>query len=79
MMILADKKSNVGYLSLFEGYLSKSAKEMIGYHVAVQTTRSVLQGKITSVTPDHIVLDVKGVPFYVRVQQIVWISPTIAK
>ena len=79
MMCVADKKSHVGYISHFEGYLNEKAKDLFGYHVAVQTTRNVLTGKIASVTPDHIVLDVKGVPFYIRVQQIVWISPTIAK
>ncbi|WP_424513320.1 DUF2642 domain-containing protein [Psychrobacillus psychrotolerans] len=44
--------------------------------IAIQTTRSTMQGILKGIAPDHLVLDVSGTPFYIRIQQIVWISPT---
>nr|WP_318010807.1 DUF2642 domain-containing protein [Bacillus sp. RAR_GA_16] len=43
--------------------------------ITVQTTNGSLQGMLQSVMPDHIVLKVKETPFFVRIQQIVWVFP----
>ncbi|WP_342600941.1 YuzF family protein [Psychrobacillus sp. FSL H8-0483] len=67
--------SNVEFVSNFEGYVYQAAYSLVGKKIAVQTTNSTLQGKLSHVAPDHLVLDVSGVPFYIRTQQIVWITP----
>lgn len=68
-------QAKVEFVSNFEGYVYQAAKGLKGKMIAVQTTRSTIQGKLAGVAPDHIVMDVSDTPFYIRTQQIVWISP----
>ncbi|WP_277585356.1 YuzF family protein [Psychrobacillus antarcticus] len=70
-------QANVEFVSQFEGYVYQAAMGLQGKMIAVQTTRSTMQGTLKSIAPDHLVIDVSGTPFYIRTQQIVWISPII--
>ncbi|MBD7945261.1 MULTISPECIES: DUF2642 domain-containing protein [Psychrobacillus] len=74
-----DETVSVEYVSPFEGHVFQAAQSLMGTNIAVQTTKNILQGKLTMVAPDHIVVSVGGVPFYVRIQAIVWITPNIPK
>ncbi|MCM3359127.1 MULTISPECIES: YuzF family protein [unclassified Psychrobacillus] len=74
-----NERSSVEFVSPFDGYVFQAAESLIGTNIAVQTTKNILQGKLTAVAPDHLVVNVGGVPFYVRIQAIVWISPNISK
>ena len=67
-------QSTVEFVSQFEGYVYQAAKGLKDKMIAVQTTRSILQGVLKDVAPDHLVIDVSGTPFYIRIQQIVWIT-----
>lgn len=69
-------QGTVEFVSQFEGYVYQAAKGLKDKMIAIQTTRSTMQGILKGVAPDHLVLDVSGTPFYIRIQQIVWISPT---
>ncbi len=69
-------QSTVEFVSQFEGYVYQAAKGLKDKMIAIQTTRSTMQGILKGIAPDHLVLDVSGTPFYIRIQQIVWISPT---
>lgn len=46
-----------------------------GQMITVETTKGSLRGKLSTVMPDHIVIEVKDTPFFVRIQQIVWVFP----
>ncbi|MEK3953425.1 Protein of unknown function [Psychrobacillus psychrotolerans] len=69
-------QGTVEFVSQFEGYVYQAAKGLKDKMIAIQTTRSTMQGILKGIAPDHLVLDVSGTPFYIRIQQIVWISPT---
>lgn len=68
---------SVEYVSNFEGYFYQVASTLVGKQIAVQTTRSTIQGTLSNVTPDHIVVLVSKVPFYIRNQEIVWVTQSI--
>ena len=75
-MNMNDKpQATVEFVSHFEGYVYQVAKGLKDKMIAVQTTRSIVQGKLKGIAPDHLVIDVSGTPFYIRIQQIVWITP----
>lgn len=72
-----NSQPNVEFVSNVESYLYQQLMSLNGQHIAVQTTRSTLQGILTMLTPDHIVLDVSGTPFFIRNQQIVWVTQAL--
>lgn len=75
-MNMNDKQQpKVEFVTHFEGYVYQAAKGLKDKMIAVQTTRSIIQGKLQGVAPDHLVIDVSGAPFFIRIQQIVWITP----
>ena len=55
-------------------YLYETVRMMVGQSVAVQTVKNVQQGILTSVLPDHIVVEVCHTPFFIRMEEIVWIT-----
>lgn len=67
-------QSTVEFVSSFEPYLYHLLQTLSGKRVAVQTRNSTIQGNLTMVTPDHIVVDVSSSPFYIRNQEIVWVT-----
>ena len=70
-------QATVEFVSHFEGYVYQAAMGLQDKMIAVQTTRSTIQGTLKGIAPDHLVIDVSGTPFFIRTQQIVWISPII--
>lgn len=55
-------------------YLYETVRMMVGQSVVVQTVKNVQQGILTSVLPDHIVVEVCQTPFFIRMEEIVWIT-----
>ena len=62
-------------VSSVDPYVYQTLMSIEGRMITVQTTNGSLQGMLQSVMPDHIVLEVNGTPFFVRIQQIVWVFP----
>ncbi|EMA6343511.1 DUF2642 domain-containing protein [Bacillus cytotoxicus] len=48
---------------------------MVGRRIIVETIRGSVNGTLRSVKPDHITLEEKEIPIFVRMQQIVWFTP----
>lgn len=48
--------------------------ECLNKNIVVQTTNNPVQGKLTQVMPDYIVVTVQRTPFYIRMEKIVWIT-----
>ncbi|MFK3961554.1 YuzF family protein [Guptibacillus hwajinpoensis] len=62
-------------ISSVDPYVYQTLMSIEGRMITVQTTNGSLQGMLQSVMPDHIVLQVNETPFFVRIQQIVWVFP----
>lgn len=61
-------------------YLYETLKAMVGQPVAVQlSAMQVQQGILRAVLPDHIVLLVCQVPFFIRMDEIVWVTVLSAR
>lgn len=63
------------FMSLFDPYLYHTLHEQIGATVVVQTTKGTVTGKLENVMPDFVVVESGGSPFFIRIQQIVWVIP----
>lgn len=56
-------------------YVVETLMSVRGKNVLLETTRGGISGCIADVKPDHVVLDVRGRKFFVRIREIVWIMP----
>ncbi|WP_100372958.1 YuzF family protein [Bacillus sp. FJAT-45037] len=56
-------------------YVVQTLQSITGNSVVIETTRGNVQGTITDVKPDHVVIESNDSSFFVRIQQIVWIMP----
>lgn len=57
-------------------YFSEATQALIGQMVAVQmTSNHVKQGTLKGILPDHLLLDVCTVPFFIRLEEVQWITP----
>ncbi|WP_053361489.1 YuzF family protein [Bacillus sp. FJAT-27251] len=63
------------FVSHIDSYVYHALQGVTGSMVAVQTTKGTVTGRLNSVMPDHIVVESGGSPFYIRIQQIVWVIP----
>lgn len=63
--------------TLIEPYVIETLRMVIGRSVVIETVRGNLQGVLTDVKPDHIVIRSYNDDtfFYVRLQQIVHVMP----
>ncbi|WP_425432226.1 YuzF family protein [Halobacillus massiliensis] len=61
--------------TLIDPYVYQTLSSLTGQGVVVETIRGSLRGKLRTVMPDHIIVEVNNVPFFIRTQQIVWVSP----
>ncbi|WP_409344858.1 YuzF family protein [Paenibacillus sp. MBLB4367] len=59
----------------FEPYLYQTLQSAVGGGIVVQTAAGSVRGLLKSAAPDHIVVEVSGVPFFIRTAQIVWVTP----
>lgn len=60
-------------VSSFDGYFYQHLQSVTGRPVVVQTTKNPLQGILKKTMPDHLLIEVNGTPFHVRIQEIVWV------
>ncbi len=65
--------------NLVEPFVYQALQSFVNKHIVVETpVKGSVRGKLLQVLPDHIVLESYGVPFYIRTQQIVWVTPATA-
>ncbi|MDZ5610118.1 YuzF family protein [Bacillus pseudomycoides] len=62
-------------ITLVDPYVVQTLQSIVGKKIVVETIRGRVNGTLRSVKPDHIVLEEKEIPTFVRVQQIVWFTP----
>ncbi len=60
--------------SISNPYLYETLNMMIGQAIVVQTNENIQQGKLISVLPDDIVLEVSRTPFFISMKEIVWVT-----
>lgn len=60
--------------SISNPYLYETFKMMIGQAVVVQTEKNIQQGILLSILPDHMVLEINRTPFFIRMEEIVWVT-----
>lgn len=65
--------NNAWHLS--DPYVYQTLMSFVGNPVVVQTVRGSVRGNLTHVLPDHIVVEMGGSSFFIRTQQIIWVSP----
>jgi hypothetical protein len=68
------KQSQVDMVNIVDSFLYQRLLSFKNMNVVINTTKNPLQGLLTSVSPDHVVIEVSKTPFYVRIQEIVWIT-----
>lgn len=69
-----NEQQGVEMVSSFDPYVYQTLHGVVGRHIVIQTTKNPLQGRLKQVLPDHVVVEVSGSPFYVRIQEIVWVT-----
>ncbi|WP_025715605.1 YuzF family protein [Paenibacillus sp. 1-18] len=62
-------------VSPVDPYVVETLKSVIGKYVVLETTRGRIDGCVVDCKPDHVILDVYGKKFFVRICEIVWIMP----
>ncbi|KOS67895.1 tyrosyl-tRNA deacylase [Lysinibacillus contaminans] len=65
--------------SVSNPYLYETVRMLVGQPIVVQTVKNVQQGMLTSVLPDHIVVEVCQVPFFIRMEEIVWVTLAVRR
>ncbi len=73
-------QQSVEYVSSYDPYVYQTLTSIIGEKIVVQlSNNSVVQGVLSQVLPDHIVVETNKTPFFIRTQQIIWVSPSTYK
>ncbi|WP_025114651.1 DUF2642 domain-containing protein [Lysinibacillus fusiformis] len=60
--------------SISNPYLYETLKMMIGQAIVVQTEKNIQQGILLSILPDHIILEISRTPFFIQLEEIVWVT-----
>ena len=60
--------------SISNPYLYETLNMMIGQAIVVQTEKNIQQGKLISVLPDDIVVEISRTPLFIRMKEIVWVT-----
>jgi hypothetical protein len=71
---MKDQQPSIQMGSAVDPYLYQLLMKAVGKNVVVQTTKNPLQGLLKKVFPDYVVIEVSKTPFYVRNQEIIWVS-----
>ena len=73
---MSGKQSQVEMVNIVDPYLYQRLLSFRNMNVVINTKKNPLQGLLSSVSPDHVVIEVSSrkTPFYVRMQEIVWIT-----
>ncbi len=60
--------------SISNPYLYETLKMMIGQAIVVQTEKNIQTGILLSILPDHIILEISRTPFFIQLEEIVWVT-----
>ncbi|MFE3575055.1 DUF2642 domain-containing protein [Lysinibacillus sp. NPDC059133] len=60
--------------SISNPYLYETLNMMIGQAIVVQTEKNIQQGKLISVLPDNIIVEISRTPLFIRMKEIVWVT-----
>ncbi len=60
--------------SISNPYLYETLKLMVGQAIVVQTEKNIQQGILLSILPDHIILEISRTPFFIQLEEIVWVT-----
>ena len=71
---MSGQQSEVEVVSIVDSYLYQRLLSFRNMNVVIKTSKNPLQGLLKSVNPDHVEIEVSNTPFYVRIQEIVWIT-----
>ena len=72
----SQSEQSVEFVSNFDPYVYQTLTSIVGKRIVVQlSNNSVVKGVLKQVQPDHIVVETNDTPFFVRIQQIIWVSP----
>lgn len=63
------------FVSSIDTYLYQSLQGLLQSTIVVQTTKGTVTGHLTTVMPDHIIVESGGSPYFIRTEQIVWVIP----
>ncbi|WP_067840945.1 YuzF family protein [Amphibacillus sediminis] len=63
------------FVSSIDTYVYQSLQGIEQSTIVVQTTMGTVTGLLTTVMPDHIIVESGGSRFFIRIQQIVWVIP----
>jgi hypothetical protein len=73
---LSPSPSIPSMVNMVEPFVYQGLQSLVNKCIVVEAAvKGSVQGRLLQVFPDHIVLESYGVPFYIRIQQIVWITP----
>lgn len=61
------------YISTVDPHIYQTLQGIRNKQIIVETVRGSVTGKLTTVRPDHIVVESGGSPFHIRTAQIVWV------
>jgi Protein of unknown function (DUF2642) len=70
------QQPEVKMVSAFDPYFYQTLLSFRLNNIVIQTTKNPIQGLLLTVMPDHVVIEVSGTPFYVRLQEIIWVTLT---
>lgn len=62
-------------VSLVDPYVYQTLQSVMGRNVVIETPRGSVRGQLADVKPDHVVIQMHGSSFFVRIQQIIWVMP----
>lgn len=71
---MSGQQSEVKMVNLVDQYLYQRLLSFRNMNVVINTTKNPLQGILSSVSPDYVQIEVSNTPFYVRIQEIVWVT-----
>jgi hypothetical protein len=75
MLMNDQEQQSVEYVSHYDPYVYQTLTAVVGKKIVVQlTNNSLVVGMLTRVLPDHIVVEKNETPFFVRSQEIIWVS-----
>lgn len=63
------------YVSSVDPYVYQTLQGVRNKQIVVETVRGSVTGKLTTVRPDHIVVESGGSSYFIRTAQIVWVIP----
>ncbi|MET3659699.1 YuzF family protein [Sporosarcina psychrophila] len=68
------QQSEIKTVSVFDPYFYQTLLSFRLKNIVIQTTKNPIQGSLLTVMPDHVVIEVSNTPFYVRIQEIIWVT-----